>query len=184
MKKPIFILFVFIFILSSCAMRTDLSPLSYQASGAEISGVLRSDTGDVRLSVTLLPLPKDSPLPFSRDAVLTFSYGSGIISAKIENGKVTLSANGLSVPVSDSIGKYYLTLSSLFAIDEGALYSAEADGDGNETLSFSSGSGDFTVTLDPLTSLPKRITAQNGEIIFEIDEYRLSDVSDASEDET
>lgn len=175
MKKLIFALFAFIFTLTSCtAANADL--LGYQISGAEISGILHTDTGAFRLGVTLFPVTEDELASGVRDAVLTFTYtdGSGTHSATVTDGTVTLSAGGLTIPCSDEAGLHYLHLTSLFAIDSAALYSVEPDDDGTLTASFGEGdSGAVTVTIDPVTSLPKVIAAKNGKYKYEIDEYRL-----------
>ncbi len=174
MKKPILLTFLLIFVLSSCTGTSTADLLDYQSSGAEVSGILRTDTKDVQLSVTLSPMDDTASV---RDAVLTFTYGSGTHSASVENGKVTLSADGLTIPIGETAGEYFLSLTSLFSIDGSTLYSVTAEDDGTVKAAFgdvASGT-DVTVTFDPLTSLPRKISSETQSIIYEIDEYRLKD---------
>lgn len=187
MKKLTVALFASIFVLvifalASCGATTDADLLGYQTSGAEVKGVLHTDTGAFRLEVTLSPSSADELASGSRDAVLTFisADGSDIYSATVADGGVSLSACGLSVPCGDVTGAYFKKLTSLFAIDGNALYSVENGSDGTVTASFGVRDGEAViVTLDPVTSLPKKISAQNGAYSYEIDEYRL--ISDPTE---
>lgn len=180
MKKLTFALFFLFFAFISCAAGTDADLLGYQTSGAEIKGILHTDSGASRLEVTLYPSTNDALAAGTRDAVLTFVFSDGTYSAAVSGGEVTLSAGGLSVPSGEETGAYFQRLTSLFAIDGGTLYSVESDSDGTVTASFGIADGEaVTVTLDPVMSLPQKISAQNGAYSYEIDEYRL--ISDNSE---
>ncbi len=174
MKRLFISLFCLSISLFSCAPQTDAELLGYQACGAEVSGILRTDTGEVRLTVTLYPESGDSLADGTRDAVLSFAYESGSFSVQIEDGKATLSADGLDVPCTDATSEQYLRIASLFALSPEALYAVSADSDGSVRASFGANGSVVTLALDPVTSLPRAISVGDSTLTYNIDEYRLS----------
>lgn len=172
MKKLIILLFAASFFLFSCSAG-DAELLAYQSSGAEIGGTLSTASGSVRLEISLFPLTEEELSSCIRSAELRFICSSGTHTATVSNGTVTVSANELSIPYSEFASQSYLRLASLFAVDISSLYSVESDDDGTR-LSFGNQNGDAVIiTLNPITSLPRKIELKESGIVYEIDYYRL-----------
>ncbi len=175
MKKLIIALFTVFIFLSSCGSPANSDLLAYQSAGAEISGILTTDTGSVRLSVILENATESEISSGSRNAVLCFNCTLGTHTVTISNGEISLSADGISIPCSEHASTAYSTLASFFAIDQESLYSAENGDDGSLTLSFGDQNGNaVTVTLDSVTKLPRKIALINSNCTYEIDSYRLT----------
>lgn len=175
MKKLIIALFVIFVFLSSCGSPANSDMLAYQSSGAEISGILTTDAGSVRLDVTLENATENELSTGTRNAILRFNCTLGAHTVTVSNGEIFLSADGLSIPCSEHAGNAYVTLASFFAIDQETLYSAENGDDGALTLSFGDQNGNaVTVTLESVTKLPRKIALINSNYTYEIDSYRLT----------
>lgn len=174
MKKLIIALFAVFVFLSSCGAPADSDLLAYQSSGAEISGILTTDAGSVRLDITLESITDSELSAGTRNALLRFNCTLGSHTVTVSNGQISLSADGISIPCSEHAGDAYVTLASFFAVDQESLYSAENGDDGSLTLSFGDQNGNaVTVTLDSVTKLPRKIALINSNCTYEIDSYRL-----------
>ncbi len=172
MKKMLLFALIPLFFLFSCR-DGGRSPLYYQQSAAEASGTLYTDTGDFYVTVTLAPYDGTGHV---RDGEIVYSYPEEMAGYKVSvsGGNVTLSAEGLTVPLAGGAALRYLDVIKLFTLDENSLYSAERSDNGELLCSFGCYGG-VLVTVDPETSLPVRICKSDGSIDFKMDNYSIDE---------
>lgn len=172
MKKILLFALLPLFFLSSCS-RGGREPLFYQESAATVSGTLYTDTGDFYVTVSLSSCGAEDT---SRDCVIEYSYPTELAgyTVAVNGGNVTLTAEGLTVPLSGGASRRYLDVMRLFTLDGESLYSAEKTEDGELICSFGC-CGGVSVVTDPDTSLPVRIYKSDGSIDFKIDNYSIDE---------
>lgn len=153
----------------SCAVGAK-DPLWYQNMGAEISGTLRTDTGDFYIGLTLYPSEAEEYTASVRDAVIEYTYPESISGCKVtaENGRFTISSGELTLPCGETAGERFRELIKLFSIDAETLYSVENGDDGITVMYFDCDSG-VRVSINSADSMPVMI--ESGGLKFKIDEY-------------